>query len=600
MTYQLICVDQDTLALHINVGAIAAHKNSDQFFSFLDDTYQHGPLVALDAALRAGANRLPLIEFASSYIHELRHYFDLTISSFGNYRIRTALEYYAAIPKLLYLSETIPIPLMSALDPVNRKMMGISEEFTTSEWFRLAKTAGSRVALMSKQNSGSKRSGFNIGGDKIIEALAYLTQFEFLLNDYNSFDLRSYFKEFFSPFTGSDFDLNYRWFIPHVHEIHPGENLPNNRLMINILFSSLNGHIPVRIADRKLTRPLIDTDISQKLPSFRYARLFDYFRSQPRPSLLDDEEAFSTVNQVSRKLFGRSIIEEIDDDLEYTSRLSEVMLQRRSEMPEDVKSIDVYPAIAALFDVRVSLSEALKERPGELISSQGFREVVAQRLKPSLIYNHSGGFSGQKDLSKIRQNWIGLIDRTHVEPNLSEQEQEIGARTATIYSLWSPLPFEGGYVPGPWATTIGDDGLKDETLEAQRQLYGIYAPIYRWLTWGKRYDTMSEFEKYDLVGALGLDQTRFVLDPQFARVKQISSPHLFMRFGGSRRYVCDVCQSPVDQGNSFIVSAITARQNDGLALHYKALGEATYLQWLVRDFSPWLICRPDMERFGLL
>jgi hypothetical protein len=219
--FRVIQIDPETLAIQLNAGAISAHSRGVDIFNFVDKARVDGILSPLLAANSTGD--MDLLSFGTSYLHELRHFADLLLTPFGFYRIRTAFEFFKNLPYLVFVSDDkIPVPLMSGMDPITRAAIGLGAGFEKSVAYRLGSTSFSRVRVINAENHyDPANSSIRYGGDRILEALAYITQFEFLFQKCDTPEARHHFSSFFHLFEGSEFDLAYRWFIPDCHKMHP-------------------------------------------------------------------------------------------------------------------------------------------------------------------------------------------------------------------------------------------------------------------------------------------------------------------------------------------------------------------------------------------
>lgn len=599
--FRLLQIDPETLAIHVNASAISRHKKSDAMFELLRVATRANPVHALSAACGEDID-LDLLDFGSSFMHELRHFGDLLLSPFGFYRIRTAFEFYVNFPSLLFSNSggKIPIPLISGMDPVTRSVIGLSDDFEGQAAHQLGRTSLTRVGLINSENTFDDTTGvITIGGDRILEGLAYTSQFEFLFNEYDTPEVRHYFKNFFSSYTGTEFDHAYRWFIPSVHQLHPNEKLPNNRLMQAILFASLCGSIPVMAGVRRgPTQPkdLPTRDVSQQLPSYRYHRLIDYFSKVPRPSLQFDEEAAYLVNYACEVIFGKGMIEEIEEDISHTDHIISRYEESFDDTPHEVRQFNPVPSFSALNKYRKHVFEFFKSDVTSFTSPNTFTSETANFLRPSLIYNVSHGLEAWETPPFAKGNVVGLIDRQSI---FAKEQEEIHSRT--IYSYWMPQAGDLNHELGiENAELDGGDGLfKDTTLASLNTLYGIYAPFYRWLLFGNRYLTMSEFENDDIIKALNLNRENFVIDPFYEAAQDISTPTAFFRFFGHNEMKCDICGASVAEDNCYVVSARTIRQNRGLSQHFLK-GDSDNFRFLFeRDWSDWLTCKGCMERWSI-
>ncbi|HEX3745393.1 MAG TPA: hypothetical protein VHW09_15725 [Bryobacteraceae bacterium] len=606
--FRVIQIDPETLAIHLNAGAISNHSRGKDFFNFIDAAHVNGVLDPLLAACEA--NDLDLVSFGTSFLHELRHFGDLLLTPFGFYRIRTAFEFFINLPHLIFSNEQIPVPLMSGMDPITRSAIGIGNAFERSEAYRMGLTAFSRVRLINAENHyDPTENAIKCGGDRIIEALAYITQFEFLFQRCDSPDTRRRFSTFFSPFTASEFDLAYRWFIPDCHRMHPGEVMPNNRLMTAILFASLCGSIPIhapfrtKSSPKSVRKPPVKyRDVSEKLPSERYYRLAEYFKNTPRPSIEDPHEAIELVDTACKNLFGLSINAEIEEDLEFSRRFAKDLSSINQHLTGLDAQLNPAPLFSELVRYREFLYSGFRKYALTFSTAQGFFEHTAEVLKPSLIYHDLAGRSISSGIgySRLPDEWIGLIDRRLEPPAKSLMFPQ---PMVVIYASWSPLPGDNGSTSEHLSAVTEPDkpgiGFLNNRLLASRQgVYGILAPFYRWILYGNKYRGISEVENDGLAAALHLNKDKFVIDPFYEDSEDISLPDAFWEFFGRAENVCDICGAAVTKDDSYIVSARTMRQNAKIVEFYRALGNDCEFQFLKRDWSEWLVCRLDMERFG--
>ena len=599
--FRLLQIDPETLAIHVNASAIARHKKADEMFELLRVATRSNPVHAVSAACNKGID-LDLLDFGSSLMHELRHFGDLLLSPFGFYRIRTAFEFYLNFPDLIFSSSgsKIPIPLMSGMDPVTRSVIGLSDDFEGQTAYQLGRTSLTRAGLINSENTFDITTGvIKIGGDRILEGLAYTSQFEFLFNDYNTYEVRKHFEKFFLGYTGTEFDQAYRWFIPYVHQLHPNETLPNNRLMQAILFASLCGSIPVLASPRRgpIQPKILPTrDVSPQLPSYRYNRLIEYFAKVPRPSLQSDEEAAFLVNYACEVLFGKGILEEIEEDIFHTDEVIASYREAFGDKPYEARQFNALPSFSALNNYRKHVFEFFKNDITSFTSPNTFTAETANFLQPSLIYNVSHGLEGWEHPPFATGNVVGLIDRHSIFAKESE-----GVQNRTIYSYWMPQVGDLNHEIGIDNAEIDSDdqAFKDDTLASLQILYAIYAPFYRWLLFGNRYLTMSEFENDNMIEAMNLNRDRFVIDAFYDEAQDISTPTAFFRFFGQVEMKCDICIEDVGEHNSFVVSARTVRQNQGLRQYFCEGDPENYRFLFERDWSDWLACTACMEKWNI-
>ncbi len=597
--FRTVQIDPETLAVNINADVLSDHSRGPEFFEFVDASRRDGLLLPLLAATKK--NDIELVSFGASLLHEYRHFGDLLLSPFGFYRVRTAFEFFYNLPYLLFTSsDEVAVPLMSGMDPITRAAIGIGPEFENSFQYRLGLSPFTRVRLINQENEFDRAtSRIKIGGDRILEGLAYITQFEFLFHNFSVADGRKHFNGFFQDYEGSEFDRAYRWFIPDVHDFHPGEVMPNNTLMSSVLFASLCGSITVKASATSGPRPskVPSRDVSAQLPSNRYGRLASYFRERPRPSISEPREAFELVDDVCSTLFGRRIIDEISEDIEFSRQFVRQFRQQRPKRTGIGGLFNPVPLFEELVDYRETLLRIFSRFPESFCTAQGFYQMVAPGLRPSLIYHLPRGIrkSQSVNFSKEAKRWVGLVDRTFDPPKSSVCFPEV---EPFVYAVWCPLTGDNG---SRLSVESGDDEdatLKIPALASRQGVYGILGPLYRWILYGNKYRSMSEVENEDFFTALRLDRARFKLDPLYEDAEDISLPDLFFRFYGGRLHVCDVCGTAVEKDSSFLVSSRTMRQNPKVVEYWRTFEPDLEFQFRAKDWSDWLICVNDMHRFG--
>jgi hypothetical protein len=603
--FRVIQIDPETLAIQLNAGAISVHSRSVDLFNFVDAARVDGILAPLLVANNAGD--MDLLSFGTSYLHELRHFADLLLTPFGFYRIRTAFEFFRNLPYLVFASDgEIPIPLMSGMDPITRTAIGVGPGFEESVAYRLGLTSFSRVRVINAENHYDPANlSIRYGGDRILEALAYITQFEFLFQKCDTPKTRQQFSSFFNSFEGSEFDLSYRWFTPDCHKLHPSETMPNNTLMMAILFASLCGSIPVTVPPSSTlhrNQPP-SRDVGEKLPSVRYRDLIDHFKENPRPSIDEPDEAFELVDAACKNLFGLGIADEIEEDLRYSQNFVEAYSQTRQEGAGVAAQFNPIPMLAELIEYRKLLVNDFKSDPKSFCTSQGFYEQVAPALRPTFIYHNLYGILLPEGVrySRLPGQSIGLFDRRMKPPKTSEGPSQ---SITVAYATWSPLLGDNGSHIEGFSTVIEDREqaigyIANEILASRQGVYGLLAPLFRWILYGNKSRNISEAENDRWAAALGLDENRFVIDPFYEEAEDISLPDAFLEFFCRAENYCDICGSRVAKDNSYLVSARTMRQNPAVVEFYRARGADFEFRFLKLDWSDWLVCHADMERFNL-
>lgn len=365
-----------------------------------------------------------------------------------------------------------------------------------------------------------------------------------------------------------------------------------------ILFASLCGSIQVKAGVRRggfQPKDLPSIDVSAGLPSHRYYKLIEYFSKIPRPSLQHDEEAAYLVNYACEVLFGKGLVEEIEEDIAHTDEIADRYMEWSEDIPYEVRPFNMVPAFCLLKDYRKIVFNYFRNDITTFTSPNSYMKVTANFLKPSLIYNLPQGVEALEPIPLPIGKAVGLIDRHSIFA-----QREGGIETRTVYSYWSPQAGDLGHDIGIEEAEIdvSDNAFKDATLSSLQTMYGTFAPLYRWLLFGNRYLTMSEFENDRIVDALKLQKDRFVIDEFYSKSQDISTSTAFFRFFGEIQMRCDVCYSDVGEQESFVLSARTVRQNSALSEHFSQESPDTYRYLFERDWSDWLFCTDCMRRWS--
>lgn len=375
--------------------------------------------------------------------------------------------------------------------------------------------------------------------------------------------------------------------------------------MMAILFASLCGSIPVTVPPSSTLRrrQLRSRDVGEKLPSVRYHGLVGHFKESPRSSIEDPDEAFELVNAACQSLFGLGIVEEIEEDLQFSQSFVEMYRQVGPEATGVAAQLDPIPMLSELTEYRRRLFNTFKSDPQLFCTSQGFYEQTAPNLRPSFIYHNSHGIHLPDGVSysRLPGQLIALFDRRLRPPKKSLRFPE---PISVAYATWCPLVGDNGSRIEGFSTVIEDRErgigyVQNNQLASRQGVYSLLAPLFRWILYGNKSRNISEAENDRWPAALGLDDSRFVIDPFYEEAEDISLPDAFLEFFGRSENYCDVCGAKATATNSYLVSARTMRQNQAVVKYYRARGADFEFQLLKLDWSDWLVCRADMERFNL-
>ena len=431
----------------------------------------------------------------------------------------------------------------------------------------------------------SNGKAFSAGGDSILEALAYNTQSEWLLNLFDTQQIRARYPHFFRDFSGSPFDIKYRWFAPLMKAIALPYDRSTARLMQCILFASLCGAYArgakYFIGNNGL-HGVSSRFVDECLPSNRLNKLTTYFAEHRRPANEDWHLLYLEVDEACGAIWGRSLTDEIEADIEADLALLH-MYENVKPRIED-RSFPIL-AYRDLVQTRLSLFEVFKQNPVDFIDPVGFTLRIAPLLAPPVIWVDPQGL---RDVEMPRVENLSVIanDRLSYVVQAGDEKEEVFEDIC--YSYWLPEMHEGR-VNATYHT------------EAWETVFSVLGPLYKGLLYGHKYRSMLEG---DIVKALSVNSSewkKLIWDPDYQQARDVTAPNAYFEFFGLDEAQCDACGKIVDRVGAVIVSSLTVRQNMPFVEHFKLQhGDFAAFELLKKDWSVWLICKEEARAWGFV
>ena len=594
-------IDPESLAIHINASILNGTAYSSTYFRLLDQCALGHFDDAKDivTALTNEEHKILAVEFLSRYVHEFRHHVDLLLTSYGWYRLRMNMEVMMNMPYLALAKEfkQITVPLSLAANPLDLDFLGTSEA-EVKGLARFAIPVDSRRAVVARDNEPIQYGPYwiQIGGESVLEALAYFTQRSWIGMNFTDYFHNKHFDYLIRPEMSDALNTKYNWpaFVFNAvadetrHDI--SENM-REAFVAGLLFISLVGSaLPSRPRDRNykdIPAHTTSRDISNALPSERIAALMGALE-QDSFRIHTSQELFDTLIRISKETFGKSFIEELHEDLLLNEQFAGEMCTQIESFPHSG-----FAGIGAVYrsflEKRRELYQRFVENPLEFIVPHLFSPQLTQSWAPHLIYFFVQGLpdGAQLDLTQIKAKWIGLHHQTI---KLPDYKQSLQPQQLT-YSLW-----------------LRPDEIRQEISDGYIYFYGYLVPVAKVLLHGYRYNAMSEVE---LVHGRELLQSerKLVFDPEFERAQRTRRSSSFFSIIGRQNGFCDKCGSPIDE-TCLLVSPLTARQNQDFWQNIKTdfqqhLPGATpdIVEGLFNgthgiDWSEWALCGECVTRFN--
>lgn len=575
--FRVLQVDPETGVLHINASAVSAHKNAGRLFEVLEDVLRDGTFPVLERMRRLKSSRenAITIEFYLSVLHELRHVYDLLLTPFGFHRIRVAFECYCSIIPAIGLGSfsAFAIPFSSGAEKINRRMLGMDEP-TDELGVYFLKLVSYRSKIIAADNS----TGF--GSDAMLESRAFTLQAELANILFNMKELASRMPYLYRGGCAEwdkkrieSLDKRYRWHWSAVDDLDSSPNPSTSRLLAWITFSSLCGS-----PSRDTTHQLINdqtfkiSDLSQKtldltrLPYVRFSKLMLYFKQNGYAKSDDWVVGYKEVNDASEKLFGRTMEQEIEDDI---SRDRNAVVHIRESVTGADHPDHPVTAFSELIAKREKLLAQLRHSPEIAVSPFQFVLSGDSHRLPRVVFNvPSGTPCANFDLGNCRTILDDRLSFSHRDENGHEAE----TRCHVAYS------FTKSYEPCDHSADSSWDAICES-----------FAPAYKVFLFGRRYRTMCEVEIAN--PRLLQHLNGFVWDPYYATADDVSESDEWFHFFDIRKARCDFCSNEVGPTCSKLVSGLTIRQNKKFVSDCQSRYSAIFVfHVLVRDWTEWLLC----------
>lgn len=504
---------------------------------------------------------------ASAVWHEKRHFIDFMLTNYGALRVRQFFEVYANMPTVLAAAKDmggILVPLDSNLDPIKREIYDIGEVEPRLE--QAAKGIISRRLMLEQDRRPLESGGRRVetGGEAIFEAIAYHTQIAQL-------ELK------LGPAAASavQYDMpedsvvrdKYKWvyeLLSHhrlldFEQVTDGVLTVNDQPMFPLLYAALAG----RFWKQEQTR---GAHISSYLPRERLASLLIDFDAHPEHfSQMQTMEAWDAINRRCERLFGRTVLHEMEEDIAREAKYIE-MVKMHSSAEGAIEAYEEYHSL------RCRMFEEFKQQPEAFLSGGRAAAELIARARPKVVVAASAGEIGEPPPGFER-----LSGYAHEKTDYQELPQ---ARW-----WWSATP------------TPPREKRKD-LIELQRhkswcQVISDYAPMAKLLVSGMRIRLMLGPEVFSTHIRISYQmQLRLIIDGFFLHSREDHDIAYWYYITGKDQLRCDLSQSAIPKPQGIMLDAWEQRLRPQLAdALIGAVTDANNMRMtLWRDWSPWILC----------
>ncbi len=511
---------------------------------------------------------------ASAVWHEKRHFLDFVLTNYGALRIRHFFEAYAnAAPVLNLVSESkrLLIPLDSNLDPITRRDAGIGQ--VDERVLEVARGIARRKQMMAddRRPVPGRLGLMDVGGEAIVEAVAYHLQHSKTHRLFGG-AINSRVQRDHPP--GPVVEAKYKWAYEllirtKLLKVYVEREEPDGSQLIRmddapflpLCYGALAGRFWKQ-------RQVQEGYISSYLPAGRFASLItDLQEHEPNFGDATTLEAWDIVNRACKRLFGRTVVEEIDADYECEARQVDLYNRTFDDESHFVK------AYADLHRLRGRLIGLLKQEPELFLDQAVWSDRMVNRTKPAIVVAAPGGEIGAPPSDHGQISGYG-----HPDTNF-DKLPEVRWWWATMNKKWPSAEADSQ------AICVGD-------LESWHYIAAEYAPFAKLMYAGHKMRVMLGPEL--MAARLRFQEqtgVKLVLDPAFAWPETKHDAAYWYYITGREEFRCDLSCETVRKPEGFVLDPWDLRQRPGLReAILNSLGDRRIMMVaLWRDWSPWVL-----------
>lgn len=509
---------------------------------------------------------------ASAVWHEKRHFLDFALTNYGALRLRMFFEAYVNVSAVLTQRTStgrLLLPLDSNLDALQREVMDIGE--LPEELMQVARSIARRKEMLKddRRPVPGPFGPFEFGGEGLLEAVAYHVQ---MGKTHRVFGNEMGARVQKDHPDGKVHHAKYQWAYEVLIrtgllqvEMKPGGVMAlDDGPFLPLCYAALAG----RFWGQQQAR---GEAVSSYLPGERLASLAVHFRREGRALAgASTEAAWDAVNEACKELFGRTVLEETQEDMEHGERFVE-RLQR--EIPDAPITL----ALADLQALRTRLFRTLQEDPLLILDQARWADDMVARLQPLVVTAVPGGELGEPPPTHAR---------------LSGYKHPEGGAMPGGHWWWAALNKE-------WPP---DDPEYFSLCERRAWTYvaAEYAPLGKMLYAGNHVRTMLGPEltaarnRYEAQTGVKL-----VFDPALAWPKHQHDVAFWYFLMGHERFRCELSSETVQAPEGYMLDPWELRLRPGLAdaLLGCAVDQDRMRTMMWRDWTPWLLSEEFAEYF---
>lgn len=577
-------LDPITLTLWSNQTLLAECADDSGLGHLVSLAYDHryDDIKDLISLLANQATKDTAIRICSEVWHEKRHFLDLVLTNYGSFRWRQGYQTYNNFQAIFNLRAEIggdkfAVPLSVYSSRLACRELGVQAHPMLE---RLG-VSQRRIADLLQIDSQEIGNGVRVGGEAQLEALAYYYQLEAAADVFGPTETLAALKRLEYSKRA---EKTHNWALdllgraglygefPDAEQpdcAEKPEYVVEPSPFICLMYGALNGRYHG-----------IDDDW-KTLPAYRLGALIEHFKVQ-KTKLADIESfdlAWSSVNSACKKVFGRTVLEEIEADIDAFE------LKRKQSGMKHEAMADEY------VELRKNLFEVLCCSPEEVLFPTEYKMRLAPRLCPFLASATPDGLDGRPG-----DDFHAVLDIDFKE-HFPTAVHDLMEKDALRYSTFASIS-------RTWPPQLAPNPLGMKSVQNWLPMIEVGASIVRVLESGMRWPTMCGFEilqaKAIVERALG---KRLVVErqsgPYFETVHSVDYGELV----GSSTSVCDFTEKRYSLSDCEVISPWAFHESDAhreaLMRHMSRVGEWMGLPphvgnfWAARiiakSWSPWVV-----------
>jgi hypothetical protein len=520
------------------------------------------------------------LHMVSAMWHEKRHFLDFILSNYGAFRFRQFLDVYVNLPLIIRKgkeSGVIHAPLEIYNDPVRAGVLGIHNPSPELQQIAAALSRRRRMIERDRTPITSRLGSMELGGEALLESLAFLAQLDFVLINYGQDGAKRFYdslfnkENFFSKYLGVVEATISVGLAPASYE--GGVANVDSTLLECILFAALQSDY----------RPGLTGPHNTSYPGERFAGICVEL-AQARPDLKNArrgslvwEECWHEVNAACIRLFGQDVLQEMELDFgHFKAQTKEKLI---GNVPDDLEDV-----VDDYFNLREQMLKEFANEPQLFVTARRFTAELADRLQPNYVVCTSNGTVGDPP------------DGHDLLMGYADPEGDLDNRP---YAKWW-----WACAPKPVSDEESENALKFGTRKSWYNIMDFYAPIAKLLMNGRRIRTLIGpellYAQQRLSATLSIEVEFY---PSFEYPQEELPADIFYYYYGSENLICDWSSAALTKPEGQMLSPWTLRRWPKLAqAAIEKMGghEFAYFAF-VRDWSPWIVSDTVYEKLkGLM